>query len=216
MAASFPIISCLKCNFKSDNEVQFLSHVEIHQFEPNLQIPCFRCPQISKTIRHHNNHVRACKKACKKKPLDDSATEKTTFNDCVWSCKHCSETFEVKSQPNIDDFETVNRHLFKHARQGEVLCPICEKPYKVKKCCLPKVQAIWLAFISDLFFCGLPLEMTNIVKLYIEFMVHIFSRPHLNMVQWNLDLRKILGVTKIFLKSRFFLISNKRKSLLPI
>ena len=33
-------------------------------------------------------------------------------------------------------------------------------------------------------------------------------------VQWNLDLRKILGVTKIFLKSRFFLISNTRKSLI--
>ena len=34
------------------------------------------------------------------------------------------------------------------------------------------------------------------------------------IVQWNLDLRKILGVTKIFLKSRFFLISNSRKSLI--
>ena len=34
------------------------------------------------------------------------------------------------------------------------------------------------------------------------------------VVQWNLDLRKILGVTKIFLKSRFFLISNTRKSLI--
>ena len=37
-----------------------------------------------------------------------------------------------------------------------------------------------------------------------------------NVVQWNLDLRKILGVTKIFLKSRFFLISNTRKSLIII
>ena len=27
-----------------------------------------------------------------------------------------------------------------------------------------------------------------------------------NALQWNLDLRKILGVNKIFLKSRFFLI----------
>ena len=33
-------------------------------------------------------------------------------------------------------------------------------------------------------------------------------------IQWNLDLRKILGVTKIFLESRFFLISNKRNSLI--
>ena len=32
-----------------------------------------------------------------------------------------------------------------------------------------------------------------------------------NIVQWNLDLRKILGVDKIFLKSRFFLISNTLK-----
>ena len=32
-------------------------------------------------------------------------------------------------------------------------------------------------------------------------------------IQWNLDLRKFLGVTKIFLKSRFFLISNTRKPL---
>jgi glutamate 5-kinase len=30
------------------------------------------------------------------------------------------------------------------------------------------------------------------------------------ILQWNLDLRKILGVTKIFLKSRFFFISNTR------
>ena len=32
-------------------------------------------------------------------------------------------------------------------------------------------------------------------------------------IQWNFDLRKILGVTTIFLKSRFFLISNTRKPL---
>ena len=32
-------------------------------------------------------------------------------------------------------------------------------------------------------------------------------------IQWTLYLRKILGVTKIFLKSRFFLISNTRKPL---
>ena len=32
-------------------------------------------------------------------------------------------------------------------------------------------------------------------------------------IQWNLDLRKILGVDKIFLKSRFFLISNTGKPL---
>ena len=33
------------------------------------------------------------------------------------------------------------------------------------------------------------------------------------IIQCNLDLRKILGVDKIFLKSRFFLISNTRKPL---
>ena len=33
------------------------------------------------------------------------------------------------------------------------------------------------------------------------------------VLQWNLDLRKILGVTKSFLKSRFFFISNTRKPL---
>ena len=32
------------------------------------------------------------------------------------------------------------------------------------------------------------------------------------VVQWNLDLRKIFGVDKIFLKSRFFLISNTRRN----
>merc|ERR1712051_572119 len=35
-------------------------------------------------------------------------------------------------------------------------------------------------------------------------------------IEWNLDLRKILGVTKIFLKSRFLLISNTRKPLKSI
>ena len=35
-------------------------------------------------------------------------------------------------------------------------------------------------------------------------------------VQWNLDLRKILGEPKNFLKSRFFLISNTRKFLIII
>jgi hypothetical protein len=34
-----------------------------------------------------------------------------------------------------------------------------------------------------------------------------------SLVQWTLDLRNILGETKIFLKSRFFLISNTRKPL---
>ena len=38
--------------------------------------------------------------------------------------------------------------------------------------------------------------------------------PFFDSIQWNLDLRKILGVTKIFLRSRFFLISNKGKSLI--
>ena len=33
----------------------------------------------------------------------------------------------------------------------------------------------------------------------------------IEVIQWNLDLRKILGVDKIFLKSRFFLISNTLK-----
>ena len=33
------------------------------------------------------------------------------------------------------------------------------------------------------------------------------------LIQWNLNLRKILGVTKIFLKSRFFLIPDTRKPL---
>ena len=36
---------------------------------------------------------------------------------------------------------------------------------------------------------------------------------HTFLLQWNLDIRKILGVTKIFLKSRFFLISNTRNPL---
>ena len=33
------------------------------------------------------------------------------------------------------------------------------------------------------------------------------------VIQWTLDSREILGVTKIFLRSRFFLISNTRKPL---
>ena len=40
-----------------------------------------------------------------------------------------------------------------------------------------------------------------------------FLRIYELCIQWNLDLRKILGVKKIFLKSRFFLISNTRKPL---
>ena len=34
-----------------------------------------------------------------------------------------------------------------------------------------------------------------------------------SLVQWTLNIRKIFWVTKIFLKSRFFLISNTRKPL---
>ena len=41
---------------------------------------------------------------------------------------------------------------------------------------------------------------------------HTFTNAS-QRVQWNLDLRKILGVDKIFLKSRFFLISNSGKPL---
>ena len=51
----------------------------------------------------------------------------------------------------------------------------------------------------------------------IGFIIKIFASPIFtdfeDMVQWNLDLRKILGVAKIFLKTRFFLISNTAKPL---
>ena len=40
-----------------------------------------------------------------------------------------------------------------------------------------------------------------------------FDQSYIYLVQWNLDLRKILGVDKIFLKSRFILISKTGKPL---
>ena len=61
----------------------------------------------------------------------------------------------------------------------------------------------------DLFFKS-PNLQKNIPKNYPELEIQISAH---NIIQWNLDLRKILGVTKIFLKSRFFLISNTRKPL---
>ena len=41
--------------------------------------------------------------------------------------------------------------------------------------------------------------------------IFVFDKVE-KIVQWNLDLRKILEVIKIFLKSRFFLISNTRSN----
>ena len=36
-------------------------------------------------------------------------------------------------------------------------------------------------------------------------------RAYSKYIQWNLDLRKILGVDKIFLKSRFFLLQTREE-----
>ena len=84
----------------------------------------------------------------------------------------------------------------------------------------PKCTLFSLFFIED-FYDGME-EMResygdNIAFLYGA--VHVllsrfypdFLKTHFIQIQWNLDLRKILGVTKIFLKSRFFLISNTGK-----
>ena len=54
-------------------------------------------------------------------------------------------------------------------------------------------------------FCGFDFQDLQFTAVYNYI---LFSFP---LVQWNLDLRKILGVNKIFLKSRFFLISNLYK-----
>ena len=55
------------------------------------------------------------------------------------------------------------------------------------------------------------LKLTNLLCQKLFSFKNIGSRE---LIQWNLDLRKVLGVARIFLKSRFFLISNKRKSLI--
>ena len=60
-----------------------------------------------------------------------------------------------------------------------------------------------------------PIKGRDLMTPFFQLKVRAWlEKPYFYLVQWNLDLRKILGVTKIFLKLRFFLISNTRKSLI--
>ena len=94
---------------------------------------------------------------------------------------------------------------------------VCDKSQKVAKQKMNIVITItYLFWIVSINFTpgnskAIPGKFViKLYNLYLSFrQVVEFSSCEL---QWNLELRKILGVTKIFLKSRFFLISNTRRN----
>ena len=135
MAEAFPqkYIRCLNCNFEGTNEVDFLNHVRIHQYEKNFRIPCSMCPQVLKTIQLYKKHKKACKgnKTQKESSLESNLELKS---DLFWVCQNCNERIQINNGKDIDDFDLIIKHMYSHSRSGEVVsCPICESSYKLYK-----------------------------------------------------------------------------------
>ena len=88
-------VSCLNCDFRTKDESELLSHVRIHQHEPNFRIQCFRCPQISRKTNTHLKHIKLCKEKDNKLPKNDK--QKFEF---VWQCQICEEEVKISKEPN--------------------------------------------------------------------------------------------------------------------
>ena len=123
----FPTKSCLNCSFKCNNEIDFRKHFKVHQYEAKFKIMCFYCPQILKTIKTYERHV----KACKLKPiLEETESEMTHIaHEKIWSCYICEEKIQLKTGSSSDDFTLVTKHCFTHAKSLPVKCPNCEALY---------------------------------------------------------------------------------------
>ena len=131
MSSSGRFVSCLNCTFNCKDESELLSHVRIHQHEPNFRIPCVRCPQISRKTNSHLKHIKLCK-------ANDCSIPPVRINEenfeFVWQCQNCLEEVKINKEPNLDDFQTVKIHCLKHVKAGAVPpCPVCGSDYKVKR-----------------------------------------------------------------------------------
>ena len=125
---------CFHCNYKSHVEKDFLSHVAVHRHEKNFQIPCFQCPQISRKLKPHRKHIKNVHNSSLK---ENSNNEPTFVSIRTWQCphSHCETKFEIKRVANQKNFNTIVKHLYKHAKKEKVICPIavCQATYKVTK-----------------------------------------------------------------------------------
>jgi hypothetical protein len=122
------LLSCLNCRFKTDNESEFERHSINHEHEVNFRLKCYYCIQIFSTLKYHRKHVKDCKPNAKSSsPIEDTNQANTIRDECaIWQCKNCDETIEVKEVPNQIDFEAVITHMYKHAKNDEIVdCPVC-------------------------------------------------------------------------------------------
>ena len=138
-------VKCFNCKFSTTDEEKLLSHVKIHLHEATFSIKCQRCPQVSgksskqsglKALDAHRKHIKVCKLNFLKIKNETKKRQDEEKSGFVWQCQLCDENIELKKLPNIDDFEAIKLHCYKHANEGIVPpCPICEKQYQVNKKC---------------------------------------------------------------------------------
>ena len=124
--AESPKISalCIKCNFKTDKEKDYLNHMKDHLYEADFRLKCVLCQKAYNSFRSYERHRKFCSlRVCVKKTND----KKVTNNETFWRCKIvlCNEEIPINPESNLKDFEKVKKHLYRHSRQGtKVTCPI--------------------------------------------------------------------------------------------
>ena len=110
-------MKCLCCNYRSNNEKEFLKHVKVHRFEPNFRIPCLVCPAILKNFDTYRKHTKQCVKVKKEEVLNEKKLENT--QNLFWKCQNCPQSIEVNVVQNIVDFQKVTKHIYTHSRRNE-------------------------------------------------------------------------------------------------
>ena len=108
------ILSCLSCNFKSQNQNDFLKHSRNHEGQLNFRIECFYCPQLYTKIKSHYKHTVKCKPKTPKLSTSsaNSIEDKSLSNEVVsWQCKDCHENIQISKTSNKEDFKTVTEHI---------------------------------------------------------------------------------------------------------
>ena len=121
MAQEIPkiCIKCLCCDYRSNNESDFLKHVNVHRFEPKFKIPCPVCPQILKSIRAYNTHKKYCVGTKTLKDSVDTKKETESTPNQLWQCQNCPVQIQINAVQNIIDFQKITKHIFVHSRNHE-------------------------------------------------------------------------------------------------
>ena len=110
--------------------MKILSRIfKVHEYEANFKMPCFYCPQLLKSIKAYDQHVRKCETNCQTSSSQAELNEKKVENGPIWQCNFCQEIFHVSDEPNLEDFSLVSSHCFKHSKFGPIACPVCDVSY---------------------------------------------------------------------------------------